>query len=477
MAERFVAAVGGYLPILRLERKAAVAALRFSGLGGRRDGYRAVAGWDEDALTMAVEAARGPASADAVPAELIFASTSAYFTDRPQSALMVEALALPATTRAGDVGGSRRCATSALMRALDGPGETIVAAADKRETDAGSAQQLAFGDGGAAVRVGDRGGARYLGGATLTRDFVDFYTSRDRPTAYAYEERFVREVATSEILAPAIRAALAETGVAADAIAWAAVAEPLPGTYGRLARTLGIAAPNVAADIATVAGDLGAAQPIYALGLAFARAKMGDIVLLVGFGGGCDVMLFEMVGEVAGAAAMAAALDTGQKLTDFMRFQNLSGGISLAWGMRAEVEQKAQATVLGRAGRDMIGFIGGRDSTGNVQFPKSAIPVNPALSGPEPLADVRLADETAHIVSATADRLNFTPDPPFDFGLVQFDNGARVMMEFTDRPAAGFAVGDAVRMRLRIKGLDRRRGFRTYFWKAAPIERPALEAL
>ena len=48
-------------------------------------------------------------------------------------------------------------------------------------------------------------------------------------------------------------------------------------------------------------------------------------------------------------------------------------------------------------------------------------------------------------------------------------------MEFTDRAGPGFAVGDTVRMRLRIKAQDRRRGFRTYFWKAAPADRPAME--
>ena len=82
--------------------------------------------------------------------------------------------------------------------------------------------------------------------------------------------------------------------------------------------------------------------------------------------------------------------------------------------------------------------------------------------------------EEAQIVSITADRLNFTPDPPFDFGLVQFDNGARVLMEMVDRPEQGFAVGDRVRMRLRIKSQNRELGTRTYFWKAAPLARPTL---
>lgn len=474
MSDRFITAIGGYLPLLRLERKAAAGALRFAGLGGRRDGHRAVAGWDEDALTLAVEAARGPAAGGPASA-LVFASTSAYFIDRSQAALMVDALGLPPATRTADAGGSRRCATSALLDAFERPGEVLIAAGEKRETQAGSAQQGNYGDGSAAVRVGDCGGARFLGGASLAHDFIDSYTSRDRPTPYAYEERFVREAGAAKLLVPAIAAALTEAGVAADKVTFAAVAEPLAGTYAIAARKLGLTAPNLATDLAIAAGDLGAAHALFALGLVFARANLGDIVLLAGFGSGCDAMLFEMVGEVDGARGVAEALTTGQSLTDYVRFLNLSGAINLAWGMRAEIGQKAQATVLERAGRDMMGFVGGRDSLGNVQFPKSAMPVNPALDRPETLADVRLADETGRIIAVTADRLNYTPDPPFEFGLVQFDNGARVNMEFVDRPAEGFVVGQPVRMRLRIKSSDRQRGFRTYFWKAAPLDRPLLE--
>jgi hydroxymethylglutaryl-CoA synthase len=155
-------------------------------------------------------------------------------------------------------------------------------------------------------------------------------------------------------------------------------------------------------------------------------------------------------------------------------FFSLDGALELDWGVRSEFEQKAQATVLEGYGRDMIGFVGGRDAKGNVQFPKGGIPVRPDADGPEPLEDLRLADDLARIVSITADRLNYTPDPPFWFGVAQFDNGARVMMEFTDAEARGFSVGDRVRMRFRIKSRDKRRGFRTYFWKAAPAERPML---
>jgi uncharacterized OB-fold protein len=210
------------------------------------------------------------------------------------------------------------------------------------------------------------------------------------------------------------------------------------------------------------------------LGLALAEAQVGDLILLAGFGSGADVLLFEKTGEVAGAAELARHLAEGQSLDRITRFLSLTGSLELDWGMRGEFEQKAQATVLERVGREMIGFIGGRDSAGNVQFPKSPIPVNPDADAPQVMENVRLADLEARIVSITADRLNFTPDPPFDFGLVQFNNGARVLMEMTDRPAVGFNVGDPVQMRLRIKTRNPRLGFRTYFWKAAPVSRPHL---
>jgi uncharacterized OB-fold protein len=121
-----------------------------------------------------------------------------------------------------------------------------------------------------------------------------------------------------------------------------------------------------------------------------------------------------------------------------------------------------------------MGFVGGRDAEGNVQFPKTPNPVAPGATGP--LSDVRLAETPARVVSFTADRLNYTPDPPFNFGLVQFDNGARLLMEFCDVPEGGLAVGDDLQMRFRVKSHDHKRGFRTYFWKAAPAARPALEA-
>lgn len=471
MRNRYISTVGGYLPLLRLDRAAAASALRFTGLGRPGAGLRAVAGWDEDPVTLAVEAARGLRSAG----RLVFASTSAPFHERQHATLVASALDLPETIRTTDVSGTRRCGVSALLDALLGNGDAIIAAGEKRRAKAGSPFHLAWGDGGAAVAVGDAGSARLIGHASRSHDLLDIYASREVPTPYAAEERFVREVASRSVIAPTIRAACASGGIEPSRVAHAAVHEPLAGTWRVIASAAGLDCPNHASVLETKAGDLGSAHALYAAALALAAARLGEIVLVAGFGSGCDALLFEVTGETPGAAAAAAALDRGQVLRDYTRFLSLTGAVDLDFGVRSEFEQKAQATVVERHGRDAIAFIGGRDAAGNVQFPKTPIPVRPGADGPEEMTDVRLADEPAALQSLTADRLNFTPDPPFWFGLVQFDNKARVLMELTDAGDSGFAVGDRLTMRLRIKSHDRRRGMRTYFWKAAPVQRPALE--
>ena len=106
---------------------------------------------------------------------------------------------------------------------------------------------------------------------------------------------------------------------------------------------------------------------------------------------------------------------------------------------------------------------------GTLQFPRTRICVNPncnALDSQEPHA---FADTIGRINSHTADRLTYSPDPPACYGMIQFEGGGRWMMDFTDLEADQLEVGRAMRMVFRIKDVDAQRGFRRYFWKAAPV--------
>lgn len=474
MAESSLKSAAGYLPLLRLDRGIARGELRWSGLGGAGKGRRAVAGWDEDALTMAVEAARG-LDAEPAPDAVVFASTQAPFTDRSQAGLVIEALGLDPRALAQDVANSRRAAVSALRRALEGGRTELIAAGERRQTAPGSAQHLGWGDGAGAALVGPGPGvARLLGAATINVDLLDINTSADRGHPYTAEDRFVRDEAIGAVYRPTLTEALRAAGLAGGDIALAVVPEPVSGVWRGLMKHLGLSAPNLCEEIALAAGDLGAAMPLFGLALALDRASPGQRILLAGFGNGADVLVLEATAPGNGSAT--AALAEGAVLTSWSRFLHLTGALALDWGPRAEANQKISASTLLRHGRDMHGFVGGRDAGGNVQFPKTPIPVRPDATGPEPWEDVVLRDVPARVASITADRLNFTPDPPFHFGLVQFENGARVVMEHCDVAIGSPVVGDPLRMRFRIKAMDRQRQFRTYFWKAAPLVRPQLLA-
>src|SRR5665213_4429700 len=97
-----ITAYGAYIPRRRLQRKAVAEANKWfaPGLVGAAKGERAMANWDEDAVTLAAEAGR-----DCLPASdpikdragvdaIYFASTSLPFADRQNAGIVAAALQL-----------------------------------------------------------------------------------------------------------------------------------------------------------------------------------------------------------------------------------------------------------------------------------------------------------------------------------------------------------------------------------------------
>ena len=117
---------GAYIPRRRLQRAAVVEANKWAnpGVASLARGERSMANWDEDSVTLAVEAARDClAGADrSTIGHISLASTTLPFTDRQNAGIVATALSLPAGIGALDVGGSQRAGTSALIGALEAEG-------------------------------------------------------------------------------------------------------------------------------------------------------------------------------------------------------------------------------------------------------------------------------------------------------------------------------------------------------------------
>ena len=113
---------GGYIPRLRTERSAIAAAHKWMApsLRSAAKGRRAFCNWDEDSITMAVEAARDALGQKrpADIAKIVFASTTQPFADMLNASVVCGALDLTAQVRALDIGQTQRAGTSALLAAL-----------------------------------------------------------------------------------------------------------------------------------------------------------------------------------------------------------------------------------------------------------------------------------------------------------------------------------------------------------------------
>lgn len=470
---------GAYVPSTRLQRKAIAASNSWfnSSLRAFAQGERAIGGWDEDVITMGAEAAReslvgfDPAQVSSI----VLASTTLPFADRQNSGVIRSALMLPTPVRTADTTGSLRSATTALVEALVGSadGSTLVIGSDARKAKAGSRQEMLYGDGAAAVLVGSgEPVARLIGAASETVDFVQQYRQAGRSYDYCWEKRWIRDEGYFKIVPQAISAALKTAGVEASTITHFCMPTTLGKVGAAVAKRCGLPRTSVRDTLGDVCGDTGAAHPLMMLIDALQDSRSGDRILLVAFSGGCDAMVFDVVRTGATQAprgGVKGALARRREDSNYMRYLSLNNLVDLERGMRAEVDKATPLTVLYR-NQDMIqGLVGGMcRNCGTVQYPRQRYCVNPNCNALDSQDDYGFASRTGKVMSFTADYLTYSPDPPTYFGMVEFDGGGRMMMDFTDVDPEKMEVGLPVRVMFRVKDYDDNRGFRRYFWKAAP---------
>ncbi len=469
---RGLAAWGAYVPRARLERAAIAGALQWLQPGkARAKGTRSYCHWDEDALTMAVEAARDclgarPRAADA----LTLASTTLPFADRSNAGLLATALTLDERCRTADAGGSLRAGTGALRAALEAADTALVVGSDARQARPGSVQEPAYGHGAAAFLVGGSDlAAEYLGGDSLAADFVDHYREAGSEFDYAYEERWVRDEGYAKLVPPVIARALDRAGVPAADVAHFVF--PAAHAHGRrLAQQAGIADGAVREPLADGCGDAGAAHPLLMLAHALEQAAPEQVVLVVGFGQGVDALVFRTttrIGAARPSRGVAGALAAGAPDSAYVRYLSHGGLLAVDFGMRAERDNRTAQSAYWRRHRDVTGFVGGRcGACGTVQFPRSRACVNPACRAFDTQSEHRLAELPGRVKTFTEDWLAYTPSPPHVYGNVELAGGGNVFIEFTDVAAGEVAVGAPLRFVFRLKDVDRVRGFRRYFWKA-----------
>jgi len=458
--------VGGCVPRYRLSGKALAQVW-----GGGASGERAVANYDEDALTMATEAALDAMAGreSSRVGACFFASTSAPYVEKSNATLLATVVDLPIAVLTADITGSLRSGTTALRLALNAAAagsvrEALVAAGDMRPVAPGGELEPLLGDGAGAAVVGRDGViASFAGGFAVSHEFTDVWRNDgDRYVTALPDATFVKSYGLDRHIPEAITGLLERTGRKKEDIAKLVLYGPDARTHAALVRQLKF--PDSAMPKESVigrAGNTGTASCLLGLAAALEEARPHDQILVVSYGNGAEALLFEATDALASYRAsrpVSQQLAAGRPLASY--------GKLLRFRRHVETEViRAFSSVptAVREERQNFRLYGQKCSDcGAVSYPRRHLCWKCSSTR---LAEHKLG-RRGRVFTFTKDHLVPSPDPPTVMVAADLEGGARFYAQLTDcDPGIGtFEMPVELTFRRIHEGED----YVNYFWKFRP---------
>ncbi len=462
---------GVYIPLHALNRELIAKAWDFPPVPGSK----AVANADEDSVTMAVEASMDcldglePQEIDGV----FFATTTAPYAEKMSAPTIAWALDMRRDVMTTDFTDSIRAGTTALIAAYNtiksgGAGRILVAAADCRIPEPESMYEFQFGDGAAAILLGEDG---------VAAEIVDYYTVSDEFVGPWRKGRdvWVREFeARHDVLYgygkniyDAVAGLMAKAGLQPGDVAKAVLYAPDPRSHGRVASMLGFKFEQLQDTLFFTIGVTGTPHPLIMLASALEAAKPGDRIVVASAGDGGDAILLEVKDGIEEVNRMPRRgvrghLETMKPLTnydDYIKFRNLLG--------KQRFTRKTSTVTYWRDRKEILPLKGVKcRSCGAVQYPLNRVCCECGTK--DNFDEVRLA-KRGEVFTFTLDHLvggeyYATPVPRV---VVDLEGGGRVFVEMTDCDPKDVKVGMPVELTFRV--IHESEGFYHYYWKARPV--------
>ncbi len=461
---------GAYIPVYRLS--ASELARAWGGRGGR--GEIAVANYDEDSITMAVEAVIDCLNGMdlAIPDGLYFASTTPPYDEKLSASIVAAATDLRDELFTLDIGNSLRSGTGAIKAACDAikggsAKNVLVTAADCRLAPPASDFESVFGDGAAAFLIADEDVAVAIEDSySISSDFVDVWKRAEDPYIRTWEDRFILEHGYREKLGIAISALLKKTGLSAKDFAKVVYYAPDARSHQRMIKQLKLEPEQVQAPMFDAVGNTGAAFAPMMLVAALEEAKPGDRILWANYGDGADAFVLQVtdqIEKVRGRRGIKRHLESKMQILNYekyVRFRNL---------MQGEADRRPQyissLPMIWRDRKQVLPLHGGRcRNCGNIQFPIQRVCAY--CQAKDNYEEVRLADKTATVFTFSMDERAVEVDPPRVWTISDFDDGGRIYCTMTDRDTEKIDIGMQVEMTFRK--IHDGAGVHNYFWKCRP---------
>lgn len=461
---------GAYVPVYRMPATEIARAW-----GGRGKGERAVANYDEDSITMSVEAAIdcfGDIDRKKVDA-LYFASTTPPYDEKLSASIVAAATDLRTDISTLDIAGTLRAGTTAIRAAMDAikagsAKNVLVTAADSRLAPPASEFEPVFGDGSAAFIISDQDVAVAIEDYyTLSSDFIDVWKRAEDPYIRTWEDRFILQHGYSEKMGQAVAGLLKKTGLSAADFARVVYYAPDERSHQRMAKQLKLNPEQVQNPMFGVLGNTGAAFAPMMLVAALEQAKPGDRILWASYGDGADAFVLKVtdaIKKIKGRRGIAKHLESKMQIPNYekyVRFRNL---------MQGEADRRPQyissLPMMWRDRTQVMPLHGCRcNNCGNIQFPIQRVCAY--CQAKDDYVEVPLADKQATVFTFSMDERAVEVDPPRVWTISDFDDGGRIYITMTDRDTSQVQIG--LRVEMTFRKIHEGAGLHNYFWKCRPI--------
>lgn len=453
---------GSYVPYFRLQRQT---------LGAGR-GERAVASYDEDAASLAVEAARDAVRGGVTIDTLIFATTSPPYAEKLNAATIQAALDLPESVASFELSATTRAGASALALGLDlaATGRSVLVCASDISLGApGGVREAQGGDAGVAFVAGsDRDAvARLLGKATCTIEILDVWRIPEERFPRSWEERFAAET-TGPAVVDTAKQALTAAGTSPQSLTHVVLDGVNPRTLAQLPRALGIDPAKISDGLTQSIGRCGCAHAGLTLAHVLDRAQPGDRILLISEADGVEALVFEVTEGIRSAPKPRPVqrwVDSKRNDLAYPTYLKWRGILPFEPPRRPDPERPA-APVMRRHERWKMAFVGSRClrcHTGHL--PPQRVCVH--CGAVDEMREERYSDTSCRVTTYTLDYLAYSLQPPVVVAVADYEGGGRFSCELTDVDPKQVKIGDQLEMTFRR--LYTAQGVHNYFWKARPM--------
>ncbi len=459
-----IVSYGVYVPLWRLQRNAIGPGLR---------GEKAIAGFDEDSITMAVAAALDSVQSferDSIDG-LLFATTTSPYSEKQAAAIVANALDLQRDIFAADVLACLRGGTIAMRIASDmvkagSAKRVLLTAADVRLGAPESSFERDSGDGAAALVFEDSGDViatvqyRY----SLSNELMDVWRSAGETFINTEEDRFIEEEGYLKVVEEAVLKLMKRHGLTPQDFAKAVFCAPNPRCHRSIGGRLGFEPHQIQKPLFEEVGNTGNAYPLMLLVAALEEAEPGDKILLASYGDGGDVFVLEATEYLQKRGpGLQAYVDSKKVIDDYRRYAKWRGILPVDKG-RSVLIPKPSLKEMMRRQDETLRMYGSRCRVcGTVEYPPQRVCAK--CHAKDQYDTLRLSDKRGEIYSYTVDHAAGGLEIPI-VTITNIEDGGRAFCILTDASPDEASVGLPVEFSFR-------RSYQNiipeYIWKARPI--------